>query len=196
MEVNVRHLIIATSLLVSANVFSKTQVCQWKYYKQGSKLSWTAFKTPAKVGVTAGFDKFSINSKPGKTIPELLQGSTFEVDSQSVNSGDPARDMKIQTFFFKKMLQGTKITGKVLKATDSEVEVELTMNGKSQVVKLNPTYEEKAMRLSLKGQINVLDFGMEKNLAMLTKACFEKHEGKTWPEVDLDLAAHVMKDCK
>jgi len=191
-----RHLILAASILVSGSAFSKTQVCQWKYYKQGSKLSWTAFKTPKKVGVTAGFDKFTINSKPGKSIPELLKNSTFEVDAQSVNSGDPARDMKIETFFFKKMLEGTKITGKVLKASDTEVEVEMTMNGKSQVVKLTPTYEEKAMRLSLKGQINVLDFGMEKNLAMLTKACFEKHEGKTWPEVDLDLAAHVMKDCK
>jgi polyisoprenoid-binding protein YceI len=94
------------------------------------------------------------------------------------------------------MLEGTKITGKVLKASESEVEVDMTFNGKTKKVKLFPTYEEKAMRLTLKGQINVLDFGMEKNLARLTKACFEKHEGKTWPEVDLNLAAHVMKDCK
>jgi hypothetical protein len=192
----VRHLILAICILVSSSAFSKTQVCQWKYYKQGSKLSWTAFKTPKKVGVGASFDDFTINAKPGTSLSDLLMGSTFVANSQSVNSGDKARDAKIQTFFFKKMLEGTKITGKVLKASESEIEVEMTFNGKTKKVKLIPSYEEKAMRLTLKGQINVLDFGMEKNLARLTKACFEKHEGKTWPEVDLNLAAHVMKDCK
>lgn len=191
-----RHIILVISFIISTQALSKTQVCQWKYYKQGSKLSWTAFKTPKRVGVTASFDDFTITSKPGTTINDLLKGSTFEVNSQSVNSGDKARDMKIQTFFFKKMLEGTKMNGKVLSASDSEVEVEMTFNGKTNIVKLTPTHDEKAHRLSLKGQINVLDFGMEKNLAMITKACFEKHEGKTWPEVELDLAANVMKDCK
>jgi hypothetical protein len=37
---------------------------------------------------------------------------------------------------------------------------------------------------------------MKDNLAALTKACFEKHEGVTWPNVDLELVAVIKQICK
>lgn len=180
----------------SLSAFAKPQICTFDYVKEGSALLWTAFKTPKKVGVIAKFSDFTINAKNSKSIEDLLSSATFEVNAQSVDSGDKLRDAKIMQFFFKKMASGQKITGKVLKVKDKTAEVEMTLNGTKKVVPMTFTFDEKAKKLNLKGSIDVLEFGMKESLASITKACFEKHEGVTWPNVDLDLTANIKQDCK
>lgn len=181
---------------LSFAAYAKPQICTLDYVKDGSTLAWTAFKTPKKVGVTAKFTDFTINAKNSKSIEDLLSSATFEVNSQSVDSGDKGRDAKIQQFFFKKMLSGTKITGKVLKVADSMADVELTMNGTTKTTRMTVQYDEPMSKVNLKGSIDVLEFGLKDSLASITKACFEKHEGVTWPDVDLDLSANLKQNCK
>ncbi len=181
---------------LSFTAFAKPQICTFDYVKDGSTLAWTAFKTPKKVGVTAKFSDFTINAKNSKSIEDLLSSANFEINSQSVESGDKSRDAKIQQFFFKKMLSGTKITGKVLKVVDNKADVELTMNGTTKTTSMTMKYDEPASKVNLKGAIDVLDFGMKDSLASITKACFEKHEGVTWPNVDLELTANIKQTCK
>ena len=189
--------LLAVALLaLSFNAFAKPQICTFDYVKDGSTLAWTAFKTPKKVGVTAKFSDFTINAKNSKSIEDLLSSAAFEVNSQSVDSGDKARDAKIQQFFFKKMLSGTKITGKVLKVSDNMADVELTMNGTTKTTRMTVKYDEPSSKVSLKGAIDVLEFGLKESLASITKACYEKHEGVTWPDVDLDLTANIRQSCK
>jgi polyisoprenoid-binding protein YceI len=189
--------IISLALItITCSAFAKPQICSYEYVKEGSTVSWTAFKTPKKVGVGAKFSDFTITAKSAKTVAEMLDGSTFDINSQSVDSGDKGRDVKIQQFFFKKMLKGTKITGKVLKSTEDMADVEITMNGSKQVVPMNSKFDEKSGKLILNGEIDVLKFGMKSNLAALTKACFEKHEGVTWPDVNIELSANVKTICK
>lgn len=181
---------------LSFNAFAKPQICTFDYVKDGSILAWTAFKTPKKVGVTAKFSDFTINAKNSKSIEDLLSSATFEVNSQSVDSGDKGRDAKIQQFFFKKMLSGTKITGKVLKVSDNMADVELTMNGTTKTTRMTVKYDEPSSKVGLKGAIDVLEFSLKESLASITKACYEKHEGVTWPNVDLDLTANIKQSCK
>lgn len=189
--------IISLALItITCSAFAKPQICSYEYVKEGSTVSWTAFKTPKKVGVGAKFSDFTITAKSAKTVAEMLDGATFDINSQSVDSGDKARDVKIEQFFFKKMLKGTKITGKVLKSTEDMADVEITMNGSKQVVPMNSKFDEKSGKLVLNGEIDVLKFGMKSNLAALTKACFEKHEGVTWPNVNIELSANVKTICK
>jgi polyisoprenoid-binding protein YceI len=189
--------IISLALItITCSAFAKPQICSYEYVKEGSTVSWTAFKTPKKVGVGAKFSDFTITAKSAKTVAEMLDGATFDINSQSVDSGDKGRDVKIQQFFFKKMLKGTKITGKVLKSTEDMADVEITMNGSKQVVPMNSKFDEKSGKLILNGEIDVLKFGMKSNLAALTKACFEKHEGVTWPDVNIELSANVKTICK
>jgi polyisoprenoid-binding protein YceI len=189
--------IISLALItITCSAFAKPQICSYEYVKEGSTVSWTAFKTPKKVGVGAKFSDFTITAKSAKTVAEMLDGATFDINSQSVDSGDKGRDVKIQQFFFKKMLKGTKITGKVLKSTEDMADVEITMNGSKQVVPMNSKFDEKSGKLILNGEIDVLKFGMKSNLASITKACFEKHEGVTWPDVNIELSANVKTICK
>ena len=181
---------------LSLSAFAKPQICTFDYTKEGSTLGWTAYKTPKKVGLGAKFSDFTITANNSKSINDLLASAAFDIDSQSVDSGDKGRDMKIMQFFFKKMLKGTKITGKVLKVTENSADVEITMNGTTKTVAMSSKFDDATSKLTLKGAIDVLDFGMKDNLAALTKACMEKHEGVTWPNVDLELVAAIKKSCK
>ena len=178
------------------SAFAKPQICSFDYQKEGSTLSWTAFKTPKKVGVGAKFSDFTITAKNAKSTDDLLASATFEVNSQSIDSGDKGRDMKIAQFFFKNMLKGTKISGKVLKVSNNVADVEMTMNGATKVISMTSKFDEASSKLIVKGALDVLEFGMKDNLAAITKACYEKHEGVTWPNVDLELSAAVKKSCK
>lgn len=189
-------LMTAALLALSFSAFAKPDICTFDYAKEGSTVSWTAFKTPKKVGVTAKFSDFTITAKNAKSVEDLLASATFDINSQSVDSGDKARDAKIMTFFFKKMLKGTKITGKVLKVEKNMADVELNLNGTTKVVRMESKFDDAASKLTVKGKVDVLEFGMKDNLAVLTKACFEKHEGVTWPDVDVELVAMVKKSCK
>lgn len=191
-----KKLLSVALLGLTFSAFAKPQICSYVYTKEGSTLGWTAFKTPKKVGVNAKFSDFTITpAKNAKSIPDLLTGASFEANSQSVDSGDKGRNIKIQQFFFKSMLKGTKITGKVLKVTDDSADVEMTMNGTTKTVKMTSKYDEAASKLNLTGTIDVFEFGMQENLAAITKACYEKHEGKTWSDVNLDLTAIVKQKC-
>jgi polyisoprenoid-binding protein YceI len=178
------------------SAFAKPQICSFDYQKEGSTLGWTAFKTPKKVGVGAKFSDFTINAKNAKSTDDLLASATFEINSQSIDSGDKGRDMKIAQFFFKNMLKGTKISGKVLKVSNNVADVEMTMNGATKVISMTSKFDEASSKLIVKGSLDVLEFGMKDNLASITKACYEKHEGVTWPNVDLELSAAVKKSCK
>ena len=178
------------------SAFAKPQICSFDYQKEGSTLGWTAFKTPKKVGVGAKFSDFTITAKNAKSTDDLLASATFEVNSQSIDSGDKGRDMKIAQFFFKNMLKGTKISGKVLKVSNNVADVEMTMNGATKVISMTSKFDEASSKLIVKGALDVLEFGMKDNLAAITKACYEKHEGVTWPNVDLELSAAVKKSCK
>ncbi|MFZ4714987.1 MAG: YceI family protein [Bacteriovoracaceae bacterium] len=188
--------LLISALLLAASVQAAPAVCTFDYLAKGTTLTWKAFKTPKKVGVSAKFTKFKITAKKNPTLAELLSSASFSIEPSAIDTGDKARDMKIFQFFFKKMMKNKKITGKVISATDSEVSMELEMNGVKKVVPLTAKYDESVSLLTLNGSIDVLEFSMKENLEALTKACFEKHEGVTWPNVELELVAGITKSCK
>lgn len=188
-------IILAMALGLSLSVFSATDICSVNYNPKASTLNWTAFKTPKKVGVKGQFTEFVVKTKKATTSDELLTGATFEVKTDSVSTNDKARDAKIFQFFFKTMKKDSKITGKVVKVHADKVETEFTFNGVTKPVTLYKKVDEAQNVINLTGTLNVLDFGMEKNLGTLTKACNALHEGVTWPDVNVELVAGFTKTC-
>ncbi len=195
-EIHLKTLLSSFALVFSISAFAGKDICTFDFKKEGSVLSWTAFKTPKKVGVKAKFSDFTVLAKNSASLDDLLSSATIDVNSQSVDSGDKGRDAKIATFFFKKMLKGTTIKGKVLSSSQGKTLVEFSMNGASKTVEMMSKFDEKASTLTLVGKMDVLDFGMKDNLAAITKACYEKHEGVTWPDVELEFVAAISKSCK
>lgn len=159
------------------------------YNAKRTKVSWTAYKTPAKAGVGGFFRKFEITPKKSSgSIVEVLTGSTFTIDPTSTFTKDASRDKKIVNSFF----MGAKISGKVLSVKKNMIHTEITMNGQTKKVPLKFTV--KGNELMANGHIDVLDFMMSKNLQSINKACFEKHEGKTWSDVKITLQS-TFKGC-
>lgn len=180
--------------LLSFSVFAHHD-CTYSANSKNKTLSWTAYKTPKKAGVKGAFTKFEINSTKANSLNELLKSANFSVDTTSIDTGDKARDAKIVQFFFKAM-SSKSIIGKVLRIDNSKAKVELTMNGKSGTVEMTINYDEAKNNVVLSGVVDVMNFSMESNLAALTKACMEKHEGKTWSDVNIEISSEITKDCK
>jgi hypothetical protein len=184
--------IISCLLLCFSNVNAET--CH--YTLSSSKVEWTAYKTPKKVGVKGSFEKLEIKTKKekSKSIEMAINGAKFTADSASVKTGNPDRDKKIVEFFFTKKDKAVEISGNVKSVKKDIVEVELDINGSKKVVPM--TLAVKDNNATMTGSIDVMDFAMGDNLSALTEACKVQHEGKTWSTVDLSLAAEFTKTCK
>ena len=176
--------------------FSNANAESCHYTLGSSKLEWTAYKTPQKLGVKGSFDKFEINTKKNqsKTIEKAIKDASFSLDSTTVNTGDPGRDERLVSFFFTKNKKAVKISGEVKSIKKDKVEVEFNINGTKKVVPM--TLDIQDTKVTLVGSIDVMDFVMGDNLSALAEACKVEHEGKTWSTVDLNLAAQFTKTCK
>jgi len=75
--------------------------CVYSLVKDSSSVNWTAFKTNARVGVKGHFDEFDVKlPKKVNSAAEALVGTSFNIVSKSVNTGDKVRDPKLVKFFF------------------------------------------------------------------------------------------------
>lgn len=151
------------------------------------ELKWTAYKTPAKAGVSGSFSKIKLKGPlKGKTIAKVVETTTFEIDALSVNTKNPDRDAKLVKNIFK-TIAGKKITGKFTSMAKGELTVLITMNGVTREVPMS--YKENNNAIMANGYIDMLDFSMKGQLSAINKACYELHEGKTWSDVALTLLA-------
>ncbi len=166
--------------------------CSYKISKKDVSVKWTAFKTPAKVGVDGNFTDISFKEGKGKTHFDAAKGLDFTINSGKISTGDPARDAKIVGFFFNAM-KDKKIKGKINAMSATETDIDFTFNGVSQKLAFENKFEGDT--LTATGTLDVLHFKMDSALAALTKACFEKHEGKTWPDVNVTITAKFQKVC-
>jgi len=177
-------LILLSSFLSYADCFQSKDV----------EVKWVAFKTPSKVGVPGWFKELGLKEKyEGEDVYDLLTGLTFSIDTSSTYTKNTGRDAKIVQYFFGKM-SGSKINGSITKASDSEIILNLEMNGKTVEVPLN--VKEKKKTIIATGVMDIFDFNMQESLAGINKACEQLHLGKTWNDVDLELKIKYANKCK
>lgn len=163
--------------------------------KDSLKVEWIAFKTPLKIGVKGSFEELGVkkNSK-ATSFSKMLAGTTFEIKTNSIKTGDASRDKKIYTFFFEKMKSGNSISGRILSYEKKVLTILFKINGKEQTVPLGVDITPNSF--SANGHIDVLDFGLDSNLKAINKACEELHEGKTWSDVTITLSGKYLKSCQ
>jgi hypothetical protein len=134
-------------------------------------LTWTAFKTPEKVGVPGGFDDV------------MLKGNEFIINAKSVNSNNEIRDEKLKTFFFNN-LSDSLITGSYGNITDGKIPVTIKMNGIEKTFDFD--FSENDSSTVVSGSIDILaDFSGNVALEAIGEACKELHLNKTWSDVSL-----------
>ncbi|OIO09370.1 MAG: hypothetical protein AUJ52_06545 [Elusimicrobia bacterium CG1_02_63_36] len=183
----------AAVLLVSPSIAGAQCV---RGSEKGLRVGWTAFKTPAKIGVGGHLRGMkSQGPSEAQSWQRLVLGQTLtlDADEKSVDTDDKARDAKIAKFFFDNM-KG-KIVARVVKIDEKEktLTLSVTMNGRT-VDNVAMEFKREGDGLKARGHIDVLDFGASKALKAINEACFEKHQGKTWSHVEIRFDAD-FKPC-
>lgn len=161
-------------------------------------VNWTAFKTPTRIGVSGTFEKPNLQTRQIKDICLLsfLPTTTVHIDTTSVKTDNEKRDATIVVAFFKKMV-GDGYIDAIIKRVDleaKELSVEITMNDITQTIFMPFRYENK--RFSANGKIDLLNFSASDALSSLNEACLEKHNGKTWSEVEISFVLLMKTECK
>jgi hypothetical protein len=192
-------ILVAFVTLVNAELSAPKTGCILS--QQGKVVvSWKAYKTPAKLGVGGVFDNVDYKAiKPsGKNFREILIGSSVVIDTNSVNSKNEGRDVKLVNSFFKLLGDGN-IKAKIVDMTSNKrvakeprtgsITLEVSINGVTKTVPMKYTYDKGLMKGE--GVIDILDFSGSKALITLNKACFDKHQGKTWNDVNVGFELEI-----
>lgn len=153
------------------------------------QINWTAFKTPSKVGVKGSFSDYSIRAN-GSSLNNL----EATIETSSVYTKNKERDAKIFTHFFKRMLGSSKIKATIRNWSTKTFDLEILMNKMTVLVPMSITM--KGRDFSAKGIIDVFDFNLSKSLKSINYACKELHQGKTWNDVEIELAFILPTSCK
>lgn len=145
------------------------------------EVNFKAYKTYQKVGVGGKFTKVTYNfNEAKKNLNEQVSGLTFTINTKDLNTANEQRDQNILNSFFANI---PAISGKVVAMTAKELKIDLQFLKAKKTIPFSYVVENN--KLKVKGNIDVLEFGLSKNLADLNKACFALHEGKTWSDVEI-----------
>ena len=176
------------------NQFSKRQ--QYTIDTSGISIIWTAYKFTNKIGVSGTFTNYTFeNKKTSGTVEDLLSKSKLSIQTATVNSGNPIRDFKLDTYFFK-TFNTSEIRGTISKIKKYEGIISLTMNGTSKNVPFTYTIENDTERLFT--NLNLSFWNGEEALKTLNEECNELHKGtdglsKLWPDVDITINLPIHK---
>ncbi len=185
--------VILTSFLLTMSLQAEDK-CLYSLSEDLStaKTTWTAYKTPKKVGVNGSFGTISYSAQENADLKQLLKSAKVEIETATVSSGDKTRDEKLVKFFFK-LVKNPKIKVHVETVKDNSALVMISMNNVKKEVSMNYTYANNV--LTLTGEIDVLNWSLDKALASINKACYVLHEKKTWSDVALKIEVPVRYEC-
>ncbi|MFT5512441.1 MAG: polyisoprenoid-binding protein YceI [Bacteroidia bacterium] len=171
----------------------------YEYQRAFTKLTWTAYKTTARVGVSGSFDAFEIT--PGVsygTVPALLDQLEFTIPVASTNSANEERDGKLVATFFGSMMNTENITGKFTSVagndTTGTIRILIKMNDIEYEVE--GAYLADGNKVGIKASLHLGDWKAEPSVGALNKVCDDLHKGedgvsKLWPDVDITIESSL-----
>ena len=171
--------------------------CTYSLVDGSEKMTWTGFKFTEKIGVSGTFDTLKVSHKISDSLENLLKSIDFEIDTKSINSGNPTRNTTLQKTVFGFLSIPETIKGTVKTATDKSITVEMTMNQK---MKASFDYTTKDNAIIATGNLDMTQNGLIKSLNAVKEACKVLHTGadglpKTWADVNIKLEARYEEKC-
>lgn len=179
-----------------------TKNCAKGYDAENTTIAFAGFKTTEKKAVNGVFHEFKIkNTKIGETHEEVFGNASFSIPIASLDTKDPGRNTRLKEKYFGSMSTTNLIKGKVIKfnADSNQVIISLKLNEIEKETVLDYTISGDS--ISLKGNINILDFDASGALEALHEVCGNLHTGadgvaKTWPDVDITLSSVIKEACE
>ena len=175
-------------IMVTSSIFADCKLAL-----ENPDVIWTAYKTPAKVGVTGNFKSISMDTKASTEIDNTILGTKILINTDSVYSKNETRDAKLIKFFFKTLASDT-IEVKVVNVYNSTILVRLKLNNITKDIPFKYTHKDNY--LIANAIVDMKDFDALNAIASINKACFKLHKGKTWSDVKVSFEAKVVKYCK
>ncbi len=192
-------------VFLSSSALANT--CTYEVQKDSTQVGWTAYKTSQKVAVQGSFPKAAISGPSSKKeLKALLEGAKADISLNEVadiHTENPGRDNTLFSFFFS-LFKDKKVKASVEKVkgsdTEGDFELKLSMNGVTKAVSMH-YIRDNAGKLEAKGELDILDYKLDKAHESLNKACNVLHKGadgvsKTWTNVGLRLTSIITKNCK
>ena len=175
---------------------SKSEALNYTIDLESTVLSWTAYKTTAKVPVTGVFQEVKINNnKPSASVFGVLDGLEFEIPVSSIYSKDSIRDWKLKKYFFGVMKNTLKLTGTLHTEGDTKGKISLTMNGLTKDLPF--TYEVSDDVIGVNAIMDLSTWQGKMAIESINTVCFDMHKGedgisKTWNEVAINAQIKVV----
>ncbi|OFZ53597.1 MAG: hypothetical protein A3D92_09730 [Bacteroidetes bacterium RIFCSPHIGHO2_02_FULL_44_7] len=196
---------IATSVLLAScggdpeeKTGAEDATCTYSYNEGMTSLDWTAYKTSAKVPVDGSFNSFEISAESGSDPKKVAESMSFTINTSSVETNNPERNVKIAEHFFK-TINTEVITGEVKSLKDDGTAiVSITMNSVTFDVKGKYTLEDRDF--SFTASIDVSSWNGLTGIEALNTVCKELHTGedgvsKLWSEVAISFSTKLKSDC-
>jgi hypothetical protein len=187
----------------SANDKSSDTECIYTLINDSSAVNWTAFKTNERIGVGGHFDEIKVWTPDNAISPKnILIGTSFDIITTSVNTGNTERDPKLIKYFFTTLTDGHIIKGEIISAkgnsSTGEGMIKMMFNGITN--KIPYSYQIKENKIILKTGINLDEWDGANAVKTLNAECYDLHTGKDgvsklWPDVEIQVIAQFKKDC-
>jgi hypothetical protein len=182
---------------------AKKEECTYAFDLENTSVKWTAYKTTEKIGVSGTFDSLIVsNTQKANSVAGVFENATFEIPVATVNSNAPDRDKKILEHFFGVMDETTSIKGKVLGVDEAIgiISMDITMNNISKAFDFSYEIKDNTLSVSAEG-MKLSHWKAQPAVDSLNTVCYDLHKGsdgvsKLWPEVKIEIASKVQKDCK
>lgn len=191
---------IFTLVIMFGSLNALAEVCSFIPAFDKAEVKWTGYKFTEKAAVDGKLTKFTVNNlnQSAPNIKAMISFATFEIDGNSVVSGNEARDKSLKEVFFGVFKDQAKISGKVSLVDDKNITIKLKMNGVEKSVKFEYTTDNDT--LVAKSKIDLLDFSLSGAVQAINERCKALHTGKdgvakTWSEVGLQVSLPVAKNC-
>lgn len=183
---------LVSALILSniANAETPTKSC---YNSTNFDVTWTSYKTLAKVGVGGNFSdkKLNISNKNAQDVKTLLQDAHVSLTLDKLDAHMKLKNDNIATFFTANLAK-TEVLATITSVFDKRLELKLTLNGTSKILPMN--YTVKDNKIEAKGVIDALDFNMTEALNELnTKVA--GHLNKGWNDINIGFTMDISKTC-
>lgn len=157
--------------------------CSILVKKEDIEVSWVAFKTPSKLGVTGYFRDVGIDSDLSATsLENLINSTSFNIDSESVDLNDTLKNTNMKEAFFR-LMSNQYMFGDIDYLSNDRVNLNVNMNNVERIVPMDLTLTEK--EIIGHGIIDVYDFALGDSLLGINTRCYDYHAGKTWSDVEI-----------
>lgn len=195
----------ADSNKVDSTSTAVAEECSYSLIGDSTAVSWTAYKFTSKAGVGGKFTGVKVKANnDASSLEELLEGATFSIAVDSINSGDTSRDRKIGQYFFDVLTNSSMMSGTIITVAGDDksgtMEIDLRLNDTTNVVSGAYTLGIDG-NITLDAELDMSNWNALPAIEALNKACEDLHTGndgvsKLWPNVSVLIEGYVKKDCK